>query len=203
VDRVGWALKDQSPLKAVAVGGRQTRNNQGNIFDHIFVVYEFPDDVRAFVAHRQIAHCYVDSSDELIGTTGFGKFPTYGLWAPYIKSKETWRYQGPDLDLEAVERVGKRRAENSRDQRPKTNPWQNQQDELFASIRSGQPINDGEWMAHSTLMAIMGRMAAYTGQEVTWEQALNSQEKLVPDQLDWKMKLDIAPMAVPGVTKLI
>ena len=93
--------------------------------------------------------------------------------------------------------------ENSRDQRAKDNPWQNQQNELFASIRSGKPINDGEWMAHSTLMAIMGRMAAYTGQEVTWEQALNSQEKLVPDQLDWKMKLDIAPMAVPGVTKFI
>jgi hypothetical protein len=51
-------------------------------------------------------------------------------------------------------------------------------------------------------MGIMGRMAAYTGQEITWEQALNSQEKLVPDQLDWKMKLDIAPMAIPGATKL-
>ena len=58
-------------------------------------------------------------------------------------------------------------------------------------------------MANSTLMAIMGRMAAYTGQEVTWEQALNSQEKLVPEHLDWNMKLDIAPMAVPGITKLI
>ena len=57
-------------------------------------------------------------------------------------------------------------------------------------------------MLHSTMVGLMGRMAAYTGQEVTWEQALNSQDKLVPDQFDWKMKLDIAPMAVPGVTKL-
>ena len=80
--------------------------------------------------------------------------------------------------------------------------YQNEHNELFASIRSGKPINDGEWMAHSTLMAIMGRLAAYTGQEVTWEQAMNSQEKLVPDPLDWKMKLDCPPMAVPGVTKL-
>jgi hypothetical protein len=48
----------------------------------------------------------------------------------------------------------------------------------------------------------MGRMAAYTGQEVTWEQALNSTEKLVPEVLDWKMKLDIQPMAVPGTTKI-
>ena len=56
VDKVAWAMKDQSPLKAVAVGGRQTPNNQGNIFDHMFVVYEFPDDVRAFVGQRQIGN---------------------------------------------------------------------------------------------------------------------------------------------------
>ena len=56
VDKVAWALKDQPPLKAVAVGGRQTPNNQGNIFDHMFVVYEFPDDVRAFVGQRQIGN---------------------------------------------------------------------------------------------------------------------------------------------------
>ena len=49
MDKVAWALKDQPPLKAVAVGGRQTPNNQGDIYDHMFVVYEFPDDVRAFV----------------------------------------------------------------------------------------------------------------------------------------------------------
>ena len=80
--------------------------------------------------------------------------------------------------------------------------YQVEHNELFASIRSGKPINDGEWMAQSTLMGIMGRMAAYTGQEVTWEQAKNSHEKLVPDHLDWAMKLDIPPMAMPGATKL-
>jgi len=200
VDRVGWALKDQSPLKAVAVGGRQTPNGQGNIFDHMFVVYEFPDDVRAFVAHRQIPNCHFDSSDELIGSAGFGKFPTFGSWTPSIKGKEDWRYSGPNLDLGELYAKSNNNWHYSG---PKTDPWQRQQSELIASIRSGKPINDGEWMAHSTLMAIMGRMAAYTGQEVTWEQALNSQEKLVPEHLDWNMKLDIAPMAVPGVTKLI
>lgn len=62
---------------------------------------------------------------------------------------------------------------------------------------------DGEWMAHSTLAAIMGRMAAYTGQEITWEMALNSQERLVPEKLDWHMALPVAPMAMPGQTKFI
>ncbi len=57
-------------------------------------------------------------------------------------------------------------------------------------------------MAHSTLMGIMGRMAAYTGQQITWEQAMNSQEKIVPDQLDWKMKLEFPAPAMPGVARI-
>jgi len=175
VDKVAWAMKDQPPLKAVAVGGRQTPNNQGDIYDHMFVVYEYPDDVRAFVGQRQIAHTYSENSDYLMGAAGFGRIP--GLT---LKGKENWRYKGPTADM-----------------------YQTEHDELFASIRSGKPINDGERMAHSTLMGIMGRMAAYTGQEITWDQALNAQAKLVPDQLDWKMKLDIAPMAIPGVTGLV
>ena len=97
-----------------------------------------------------------------------------------ILNQETWRYQGPKTDM-----------------------YQQEHDELFASIRSGQPRNDGLWMSQSTMMGIMGRVAAYTGQEITWEDALNSKETLVPGELDWKMKLDIAPMAVAGMTKLV
>jgi myo-inositol 2-dehydrogenase/D-chiro-inositol 1-dehydrogenase len=178
VDKVAWALKDQSPLKAVAVGGRDTPNNQGDIFDHMFVVYEFPDEVRAFVGQRQIGNTYTDNSDYLMGAEGFGKIQ--GWSAPYYKGKETWRYRGPKADMYQIEH-----------------------NELFASIRSGKPINDGAWMAHSTLMGIMGRMAAYTGQEITWEQAMSSQDKIVPDNLEWNMKLPIAPMAVPGVTRFV
>jgi myo-inositol 2-dehydrogenase / D-chiro-inositol 1-dehydrogenase len=178
VDKCAWALKDATPLKAVAVGGRQTPNNQGNIFDHMFVTYEFPDDVRVFLGQRQIGNTHSDNSDYLMGSLGFGKIA--GWAPPTIKAKENWRYKGPKSDM-----------------------YQNEHNELFAGIRCGKPINDGDWMAHSTMMGIMGRMAAYTGQEITWEQAMNSEEKLVPDQLDWKMKLDIAPMPMPGVTKLI
>jgi myo-inositol 2-dehydrogenase / D-chiro-inositol 1-dehydrogenase len=177
VDKIAWGLKDQTPLKAVAVGGRQTPNNQGNIFDHMFVVYEFPDEVRGFMGQRQIGKTYSENSDYLMGSAGFAKIARQ---APYIVGKENWRYKGPKTDM-----------------------YQNEHNELFASIRSGKPINDGEWMAHSTLMGIMGRMAAYTGQEITWEQAMTSQEKLVPDQLDWKMKLEIPAMALPGVTKWV
>lgn len=180
VDKVAWGLKDQAPLKAVAVGGRQIPNNQGTIYDHMFVVYEFPNDVRAFVGQRQTSGCYSDNSDYLMGSEGVAKIP--GWQAPYIKGKTNWRYH-----------------ETSE----KTDMYQVEHNELFASIRSGEPINDGDWMAQSTLMGIMGRMAAYSGQEVTWEQALNSEDKLVPDNLDWKMKLEIPPMATPGITKVV
>jgi len=179
VDKAAWALKDQPPLKAVAVGGRQSPNNQGNIFDHMFVVYEFPNDVRVFLGQRQMGTTYSDNSDYLMGSEGVGKS---GWMAPYLKGKQTWRY---------------------RDTGPKVDMYQIEHNELFASIRKGEPINDGHWMSQSTLMGLMGRMAAYTGQEVTWEQAMNSQEQLVPDPLSWDMKLEIAPMAMPGVTRLV
>ncbi|HSU53654.1 MAG TPA: Gfo/Idh/MocA family oxidoreductase, partial [Candidatus Dormibacteraeota bacterium] len=167
VDKVAWGLKDQAPLKAVAVGGRQIPNNQGTIYDHMFVVYEFPNEVRAFVGQRQTSGCYSENSDYLMGSEGVAKIP--GWQAPYIKGKTNWRYHENEAD--------------------KKDMYQVEHNELFASIRSGEPINDGEWMAQSTLMGIMGRMAAYSGQEITWEQALNSDDKLVPDNLDWKMKL--------------
>lgn len=177
VDKIAWAMRDSSPLKAVAVGGRSVPNNEGNIFDHMFITYEFANEVRAFMGQRQTAQCHSDNSDYLMGATGTGKIAG---WAdPVIRAGETWRYRGE-----------------------KVNMYQQEHNELFASIRKGEPINDSEWMAHSTMMAIMGRMAAYTGQEVTWEDAFNSKEQLVPEQLDWNMKLAIPPLAVPGFTKL-
>ena len=79
--------------------------------------------------------------------------------------------------------------------------YQAEHDALFASIRQGKPINDGERMATSTLLALMGRMAAYTGQQITWEQALNSQEKVFPEALAWDSTLPEQPMPRPGMTK--
>lgn len=178
IDKIAWAMKDIPPIKAVANGGRNIPNNEGNIYDHIDVFYEYENGARAFMAQRQISNCYSDNSDYLMGSDGFGIIK--GWSAPTIKGKVQWRYQGQAPDM-----------------------YQQEHDELFASIRNGKPINDGKWMAQSTLMAIMGRMAAYTGQEITWEQALNSQEKLVPDDITWDMKLPIQPMAVPGKTKYV
>jgi len=79
--------------------------------------------------------------------------------------------------------------------------YQIEHDEFFASIRSCKPINDGPWMAQSTLLAIMGRMAAYTGQVVTWEDAMNSKENLMPEKLAWDTPISVPPVAIPGETK--
>jgi hypothetical protein len=99
---------------------------------------------------------------------------------PAIKGENSWRYTGP-----------------------KCNMYQTEHDELLGSIRAGKPINDGTRMANTTLMAILGRMAAYTGQEITWQQALGSQQSLVPAKLDWNTKLEALPTAKPGITKLV
>jgi len=178
IDKIAWAMKDVPPLKAVATGGRQFPNHEGNIYDHIDVFYEYANGVRAFMAQRQISNCYGDNSDYLMGSDGVGTIKNWN--DPIITGKNSWRYNGPKGDMYQIEH-----------------------NELFDSIRKGQPINDGIWMAHSTLMGLMGRMAAYSGKEITWEMALNSQEKLVPDNLTWDMSLPIKPMAMPGTAEFV
>ena len=81
--------------------------------------------------------------------------------------------------------------------------YRQEHEEFFASIRSGKLIDNSERMWRSTLAGLMGRMAAYTGEEITWEQMLNSKENLFPEHLDWNGKLAIAPMAIPGKNKYV
>jgi myo-inositol 2-dehydrogenase / D-chiro-inositol 1-dehydrogenase len=178
VDKIMWAMKDAPPLRCVGNGGRMIPNNEGNIFDHIDVFYEWENGARATMAQRQISNCHSDNSDYLTGTKGTGIIK--GWAAPTIRGETNWRYSGPKKDMYQVEH-----------------------DELFASIRAGKPINDGVWMAQSTLAAIMGRTAAYTGKEITWEMALGSQDQLVPEEFSAEMKLPIKPMAVPGKTPFV
>jgi hypothetical protein len=81
--------------------------------------------------------------------------------------------------------------------------YQTEHDVLFASIRSGKPFNDGEKAAHSSMVAILGRMAAYTGQKITYQQALNSKEDLTPLHFDWDKTLEVPAPPTPGVTRFI
>jgi predicted dehydrogenase len=179
VDWILWAMNDQLPEKAVAVGGRQIPAAGGNIFDHFEVNYEFPGGARGFLGSRQQAGCAMDNSATVLGTEGDGRELGFA-GVPFIRGQKPWRYEGS---------------------RP--NMYQIEHDELFASIRAGKPINDGVRMAHTTLAALMGRMAAYTGQEITWDMALNSQESLVPAHLDWDTPIPVPSWAMPGRTKFV
>jgi hypothetical protein len=78
--------------------------------------------------------------------------------------------------------------------------YQNEHNELIASIRAGKPINNGDYMTKSTLMAIIGRMATYTGQVIAWEKAVHSMEDLSPPKYEFGA-LPVADVAMPGITK--
>jgi predicted dehydrogenase len=184
LDKMAWAMGDQYPVKAVGLGGRQVRtsNDFGHIFDHHAVVYEFANGVKCFSFCRQQVGCANEVSDYVIGTTG--KAVLNGTRATEhrifnLQGAQTWRFQGQATDMYQVEH-----------------------NELFASIRNGRPINNGDYMVKSTLMGIMGRMATYSGREVTWQQAMNSRQDLSPASYAWG-PMPMPVVARPGVTTTI
>ncbi|MCD6049677.1 MAG: oxidoreductase domain protein [Verrucomicrobia bacterium] len=179
VDWVGWVMKDQAPLRCTAVGGRQIPAEGGNIYDHIEVNFEWEGGVRGFLAQRQITGCYGENNLYAIGSKGVASIGRQR--SVRITGDNPWRYEG---------------------EKP-ADMYQVEHDELFASIRAGNPINDGDRMVTSTLMAIMGRTAGYTGLEITWDMMLNSKQVLVPDIKDWNTPIEVPPLAMPGRTKFI
>jgi len=179
LDVCSW-LKGEYPAKAVGLGGRQVRSGPeyGHIYDHFSIVYEYTDETKLHSNCRQMPGCIGDMSCHVYGTKGLAHLGERRRGMLIKNEAGDWRYEGEENDL-----------------------YQTEHNELFASIRNGRPINNGEYMAKSTLVAIMGRMAAYTGQAITWDMALNSQEDLTPPSYDWNAKLDVPPVAMPGVTK--
>ena len=182
LDVCAWVMKDQYPVKAVGMGGRQvlTEPEYGQIYDHFSVVYEYADGAKLVSNCRQQPDCKNDMSAQVIGTRGRALLSERRKGLRIKTAGGTWIYDGPENQM-----------------------YQTEHDELFASIRNGKPINNGEYMAKSTLLAIMGRMAAYTGQEITWEMALNSKENLSPSRYAWDAQPPAAQIAVPGQTRFV
>jgi len=179
IDRILWAMGDEPPRVCVANGGRNVPNHEGNIYDHIDAFWEWEGGARASIAQRQVAGCDNDSTLTVIGREGRGTYPLSGRQAS-IEGPRPWEASGLQAEGHLLEHV-----------------------HLFEALRRGEQVNDGARMAHSTLMAIMGRMAAYTGKRVTWEMALASEEQLVPEHLSWDMALPIAPPPIPGRTPFL
>ena len=181
IDMMAWAMGNVPPVRATANGGRQVRTSLGNIYDHFAVVYEYENGARGFHFSRQIAGCSNDYSVNIAGTKGH-------CLVDCTRTRHVITGEHPWTNTA----------------KKGTDMYQVEHNELFAAIRKGETINHGVWMAHSTLTAILGRMAAYTGQTVTWEQALNSEEVLAPENIAWDAHLQMPPpIPMPGKTKLV
>jgi predicted dehydrogenase len=177
LDIAAWAM-GRYPDFAVGVGGRQVlvEPEYGNIYDHFSVLYEIENGPKFLSQTRQQGGCKNNMSAEVIGTKGRA-FLTEGN-NMRITGPEPWEKKDKDNNI-----------------------YQTEHDEFFASIRAGQPINNGEYQCKSTLVAILGRMAAYTGQQIKWDQAMNSKEDLSPAKYDWDAAVPPHAIAVPGRTK--
>ncbi len=176
IDWIAWAFGDAPPERCFAVGGRQTRPDTpetGNVYDHFSITYEYPGGARASHTCRHWPNTPSDNSMHVLGARGTC---TMKPWTNehVISGEADWRGSAPGNDM-----------------------YQREHDVLFEAIRSGRPVNDGVPMSHSTLLAIMGRMAAYTGGVITWDQAMASEENLNP--APWSMGDRPTPaIAVPG-----
>lgn len=180
IDTCLWA-KGGHPVAAQGQGGRQFRleKQSGDGFDHHFVEYTFEDESKMFAQTRQISGCWNCGSKYVHGEKGIA-------WIDrgQIEGSEKWRFQGS---------VG--------------NPYQIEHDVLIDAIRNDKPHNETEYAAISTMTAILGRMATYSGQMITWDDAMKSNVSLAPEVY----ALDAAPpvmadangqypVAMPGVT---
>lgn len=176
VDKIAWAMRDVPPVKCVATGARH-QQTIGDIWDEFDVTWEWENGVLAVLKTRYLTGCHNEHKDLILGTRGRCEL---GWGTAKITGATNWRYEGPKVASHQIEH-----------------------DVLFAELRAGQRPNDGDRMANSTLMGIMGRMAAYTGREVTHEFALKSRLDTFPQDLAWDMKLPVGPVPEPGKTRLI
>ncbi len=185
IDVINW-FKGSFPVKAVGMGGRQQRTDKkfGEIFDHHHVEFEYADGM---ILNSQCQHfegCANNVSELLIGTKGKA---TEGKILDY-KGNTVWRHRG--------------------DEDP--DPYQVEHDVLFDAIINNKPINDAEHAAKSTMTAILGRMATYSGQMISWDDAFNSTLSVMPKAFAWDAETPTKPDAngfypvpVPGKTKVM
>jgi predicted dehydrogenase len=183
IDVINWAMQGH-PVSAMGMGGRQVRTSPdyGNIFDHFAIDYTYENGAHCMSMCRQIPGCANSVSEDVVGTKGALHSNDQAKdWQ--ISGENKWEY-------------GRARAKKD------TDPYLQEHIDLIASLRDGRPLNELQRVAESTLTAIMGRMSAYTGKAVTWEQALESEQNLLPPSLKFG-PLATPAIAVPGETELI
>ncbi len=187
--------KDAWPVSAQGQGGRQVRTKPDQLFDHYAVEYSFPDGTRLFAQGRHMNNCWGFFGDVIHGTRGsvvLGEgVPQPRIFKGHRQKAEDviWRYEGK-----------------------RWNAFEHEHDLLFDAIRNNKPYNETERSAYAAMTGILGRMAAESGQMVTWEQAIASNLELAPGLDDYTMASDPPvkpdangnyPVAMPGQTKVL
>jgi predicted dehydrogenase len=188
-----WA-KDAWPVSAQGQGGRIVRDKPDQLYDHYAVQYKFPDGTCLFAQGRHIASCWGFFGDIIHGTSGSAVIgegqPQPRIYKGHQQTADNliWEYKGPPC-----------------------NAYQNEHDLLFAAIREDTPYNETQRCAYAAMTGILGRMAAESGQDVSWEEAMNSNLELAPglDQITMDspapIQADAAgqyPVALPGISKV-
>ncbi len=176
---VGQWFMDATPTRCVGLGGRQVRTSQdyGHAFDHFAIEFEFADGRSISSQCRQIDGCAGRVEEVIHGSDGIAILSS---GRAEIRGKNPWKFEGEQ-----------------------ENPYVQEHRDLIAGITgSGAYINEGERIAHSTLMAIMGRMSAYTGKHVSWEQAMSSKLDTFPSRVELG-PIPTPEVAVPGQTALV
>jgi len=176
LDVINWVMKGH-PTKCVGQGGRIGRRagkpaDVGHIYDLFAIEYEYAGGIPLYSFCSHVPGTTQDVSETVFGSKGVCKVNQYS-----INGKRTY---------------------SKKDR----NPYVQEHMDLIASIREGKPLNELQAVAESTLTAIMGRMAVYSGQVVTWDMALKSEETLMPVKLDLKAALEVAPVPRPGQYKV-
>ncbi|MCY4780151.1 Gfo/Idh/MocA family oxidoreductase [Sphingobacterium sp. UT-1RO-CII-1] len=193
LDMMQWALGDELPIAAIASGGRQKRTDPkfGNVYDHFSVVYEYEGGKKSFFSCRQQNDTAPSYAVELVGDQG-RCIVDCRTGEHSILGKQPWSYADETKFTD----------ENAYKESSSRSMYQQEHDELFAGIRNNKPKHDGAWMFKSNLVALAGRMAGYTGQRVTLDDVLASNEVLFPTNVSWDLKYSL-PVAVPGITTKI
>jgi myo-inositol 2-dehydrogenase/D-chiro-inositol 1-dehydrogenase len=185
LDRSSWAMKNQAPVKCHGLGGRSSMTEPiyGDVFDHHSVVYEFANGVLIYAFCRTTNGCHNDSSSVVLGSKGKANITGCRIWG-----ETNWRWDG------------------------RCDPYQREHDILFKAIRSGEPVNNGDYMARSTMITVMGQISCYTGKEVTWDQINKSDFYYPPKPEDCRDDMEPPvkagangsyPVPKPGFTKMI
>jgi predicted dehydrogenase len=191
IDVMNWCF-DGHPVSAYGVGGRQVRTDPlyGQIYDHFAIEYTYANGARVTSMCRHWDNCDNRVSERVVGTKGSAD-PGGALYG--LDGKNSYRFkEGSGTDRGSVVSKGERKS-----------AYQQEHIDMIASIREGKPLNEAQRVAESTLTAIMGRMSAYTGKEVSWDAALSSKLDLFPKDLRLDGPMPVGPVPMPGKDQLV